>query len=260
MNTVVILIILVISGTTILLFVNGTLEFNQENLDESIQNLPENLQNVGTSAKDFAAETSTVLRKTINESLEIVRLDPIDTVTDDIPKNSGDILESSILHQRPEIDESELERKVHDKTNQYRTQNGLQPLVWDDSLSDVARNHSKDMALRNYFSHDTPEGKDPTYRANLHGYKCEKIVGHLMYIGIAENIFQNNLAHTIWYTAGIPTSHDWNSIDDIAQSTVDGWMNSLGHRKNILSETFDRQGIGVEIAQNGKVYITQNFC
>lgn len=260
MNTVAVLIIFVILATAIFLFANGTIKFNQENLDESIQSIPENLENVGTSAKDFAAETSTVLRKTINESLEQVRLDPIDTISSDAQKLPTEISQNNPLHQSPEIDVSELERKVHHLTNQYRTQNGLQPLVWDDSLSDIARNHSMDMALRNYFSHDTPEGKDPTDRANKHGYTCEKIVGHFLYIGIAENIFQNNLAHTIWYTAGIPTSYDWNSMDDIAQSTVDGWIDSLGHRKNILTETFDRQGIGVEIAQNGKVYITQNFC
>ena len=116
------------------------------------------------------------------------------------------------------------------------------------------------MALRNYFSHETPEGLDPTGRATTQGYKCEKIVGKLIYSGIAENIFQNNLYDTVWYTGGIPTSYDWNSQNEIAQTTVDGWMDSPGHRQNILTTTFDREGIGVKISSDDKVYITQNFC
>ena len=58
----------------------------------------------------------------------------------------------------------------------------------------------------------------------------------------------------------IPTSYDWKSRQEIAQSTVDGWMDSLDHRKNILDETFDQEGIGVVIAEDDKVFITQNFC
>ena len=37
-------------------------------------------------------------------------------------------------------------------------------------------------------------------------------------------------------------------------------MNSPGHRENILTGVFDREGIGVEITQDYKVYVTQNFC
>lgn len=250
--------IIVVSGLIAFLFVNGTLEVNPKNLDKSIQNIPQSIQDVGKNAKDFATDTTTILRKTINESLETVQVDPVDAK--DIAEIPNEISENNSLNQKSVIDKSKLEKKVHQLTNQYRLQHGLNSLSWDDKLSNVAKSHSQDMALRNYFSHDTPEGRDPTDRATSNGYKCEKTIGYLMYIGIAENIFQNNLYHTVWYTDGIITSYDWNSLDDIAQSTVDGWMNSPGHRKNILTETFDREGIGVEIATNDKVYITQNFC
>ena len=253
---IVVVLIFVIVGFTVYLFANGILEFDQENLDESFQII----QNVGNSANELATETSTILRKTIDEHLEPVQLKPIDTAIDDISEIPKEISENIPLDQKPEINTSNLEQTVHKLTNQYRIQNGLDALLWDDELSDVAKSHSQDMAIRNYFSHDTPEGRDPTDRATLQEYKCEKIVGYLMYIGIAENIFQNNLYHTVWYTDGIPTSYDWNSQDDIARTTVDGWMNSPGHRKNILTDTFDREGIGVEISSDDKVYITQNFC
>ena len=103
---------------------------------------------------------------------------------------------------------------------------------------------------------DKPEDSADDWR----GYKCEKRIGNLIYQGIAENIFQNNLYDTVWYSGGIPTLYEWNTLDDIAKSTVDGWMNSPGHRQNILTTTYDAEGIGIEISDDDKVYITQNFC
>ncbi len=250
----------VITGIIVFFFVNGTLEFNQENLDESIQNIPQSIQDVGKTAKDFATGTTTVLRETINEQLEKVQLGPVDTTIEDISEIPKKTQEKNPLNQKPGIDQAELERQVHQLTNEYRTQNGLSSLSWDDELSNIARSHSQDMASRNYFSHETPEGTNPTGRGTSQGYKCEKIIGNIMYIGIAENIFQNNLAYKVWYTGGIPTSYEWNSQEESAQTTVDGWMDSTGHRKNILTKSFDREGIGIEIATDDKVYITQNFC
>ena len=239
---------------------NGVFEFNQENLDESIQNIPQSIQDASKIAKDFATETTIILRETINQQLEAVQLDPADINIEDISEIPKKIQESNPLNQKPVIDKTDLERQVHQLTNQYRIENGLRSLSWDDKLSNIARGHSQDMALRNYFSHETPEGLDPTGRATTQGYKCEKIVGNLIYSGIAENIFQNNLYDTVWYTGGIPTSYDWNSQNEIAQTTVDGWMDSPGHRQNFLTTTFDREGIGVKISSDDKVYITQNFC
>jgi len=242
------------------IFVNGNLKFNQESLDESIQKIPQNIQDASNTAKDFASKTTTIIRETISERLETVQLEPIAIVIEDISEIPKKIQEKNLREGQPVIDKAELERKVHQLTNQYRIQNGLGSLLWDDELSNVARSHSKDMASRDYFSHHSPEGIDPTDRAKSQGYKCEKIIGNLIYSGVAENILQNNLYDTVWYTAGIPTSYEWNSQDEIAQSTVDGWISSTGHRENLLTDTFDREGIGVEISADDKVYITQNFC
>ena len=61
------------------------------------------------------------------------------------------------------------------------------------------------------------------------------------------------------YINGVP-SHDWNTQEEIAIVAVEGWMNSQGHRENILDPSYDRAGIGVAIAEDDRVYITQNFC
>ncbi len=159
----------------------------------------------------------------------------------------------------PSINGLELEIKIHDLINKERRKQGLSLLAWDDALSNIARKHSRDMAKRNYFSHDTPEGHDFSYRYSEAGYSCSiRGQGHISYGG-AENIFQNNLYDRVTIVNGIPY-YDWNSEDTIAESTVRGWMNSRGHRKNILAPYWRTEGIGVAILPDGKVYITQNFC
>jgi len=239
---------------------NGMFVINQDSLEKSIQNMPESIQKAGETAKDFATDTTTILRETVDQQLDNVQMEPIDIPVEKIKNIPNLIRENTPVNKKPIIDKSKLEIQVHILTNQYRVQNGLDELAWDDTLSNIARNHSRDMASRNYFSHDSPEGRDPTDRGTLQGYRCQKTVGNLIYSGIAENIFQNNLYDTVWYTNGIQTSYDWNDLDDLATSTVDGWMDSPGHRENILTKTYDGEGIGVEISSDDKVYITQDFC
>src|SRR5512143_1164321 len=160
---------------------------------------------------------------------------------------------------RPSINISKLERNIHDLINRERRMHGLSPLAWNDALSSIARKHSQDMAMRNYFSHDTPEGHDFSYRYNQAGYSCAVHgQGNIYYTG-AENIFQNNLYNRIVFMNGV-AHYDWNTTGKIAESTVHGWMNSQGHRKNVLTPHWKSEGIGVAISPDDKVYITQNFC
>ena len=65
--------------------------------------------------------------------------------------------------------------------------------------------------------------------------------------------------HTARATAAI-VSYNWFTLEGLAQKAVNGWMNSKGHRENILKASYDRTGIGVAVAEDGKVYFTQNFC
>ena len=70
---------------------------------------------------------------------------------------------------------------------------------------------------------------------------------------------QNNLYDSVTTCNGIPR-YDWSTQEEIAQSTVEGWMNSSRHRKNIPTSIYERESIGVSIATDDKVYITQDFC
>jgi uncharacterized protein YkwD len=172
------------------------------------------------------------------------------------PSRTGRIPER---RNRPSINISKLERNIHDLINRERRKQGLSPLAWNDTLSSIARKHSQDMAMRNYFSHDSPEGHDFSYRYSKAGYSCSVHgQGNIYYTG-AENIFQNNLYDRIVFMDGV-AHYDWNTAGKIAESTVQGWMNSQGHRKNILTPHWKSEGIGVAISPDDKVYITQNFC
>ena len=113
----------------------------------------------------------------------------------------------------PEV-RADLEAKMIDLVNQERTKRGLQPLKADPELTQLARNHSRDMFARGYFAHITPEGKSPFDRMND---------ANIQYSTAGENLA---LAHSL----------------SIAHN---GLMNSPGHRANILNPAFGRIGIGI---------------
>ncbi|HVP96297.1 CAP domain-containing protein [Methanoregula sp.] len=154
---------------------------------------------------------------------------------------------------------SSLAGRIHDLINEQRAENGLAPLSYDPALATLALNHSTDMAENNYFSHVDPAGEDPTARGNASGIFCIKDYGSYYTYGIAENLYQNNLYTSVTDTNGV-YSYAWSTPEAIAQSTISGWMNSAGHRKNILTSTFQSEGIGVAVAADDKVYITEDFC
>jgi uncharacterized protein YkwD len=161
----------------------------------------------------------------------------------------------------PYIEPGALEARVHELINVQRQQNGLSSLDYDPFLADIARGHSWDMVSRNFFEHVNPDGLNPRARGDTAGYPCIRVMGTTIYEGIAENLFQGN-RYSGYYTnaGGAITSYDWDTLENISQVTVNGWMNSPGHRQNILTPHFSYEGIGVAFSPDDKIYITENFC
>jgi len=159
---------------------------------------------------------------------------------------------------KPDI--QELELRIHYYVNKARKANGLKELEYDEKLADIARAHSIDMATNDFFDHHNLRGQDPTARAKAAGYNTYKnLAGGWYSDGIAENIAQNNLYTSTTYINGIETSHAWQTTDQIAASIVNSWMNSPGHRANILNNDYDKEGIGVAISSTDEVLATQDF-
>ena len=130
-----------------------------------------------------------------------------------------------------EINASAYELEVLDLVNAERAKKGLSKLTWSDELANVARAHSKDMLNRKFFSHTNPDGQSPFDRMRAAGIR---------YSSAGENI-----------AAGQRTP----------QEVVNAWMNSEGHRANILNASFTKLGVGY-VTGNGaySTYWTQNFA
>lgn len=120
----------------------------------------------------------------------------------------------------------DYEKEVVRLVNEIRVKNGLKELTYDWELSRVARYKSQDMKDNRYFSH-----KSPTYGSP---FQMIKNFG-LSYRSAGENIAK-----------GYKTP----------QAVVNGWMNSSGHRANILNASYNRIGVGY--VANGN-YWTQMF-
>ena len=110
--------------------------------------------------------------------------------------------------------------------NQERAKKGLSPLQMDESVRKVARTKSSDMSKNKYFSHTSPTYGTPFAMLKQFG---------ISYTAAAENIAQG-------YTS--------------PEAVVKGWMNSEGHKANILNSKYTHIGIGYEASGN---YWTQMF-
>ena len=165
-----------------------------------------------------------------------------------------------ILDLNPPINEEFLNKVagyVAVKTNAYRQYRGLSNLSYDLNLGNIARAHSTDMAIRNYFAHETPEGVDPTGRALLAKYDSSKrLPDGTIRSGIAENIIKISSGYTIGkkYIGLVDPSDP----DEVADVMMIEWISSPEHNKNLVDPDIDRIGVGV--AYNGEYfYGTQDF-
>jgi uncharacterized protein YkwD len=115
--------------------------------------------------------------------------------------------------------------------NVERGKHGCTALAADRTLTAVARAHSREMAEKAYFDHDSPDGKDPFARMRAAGYA---------YSWAAENI-----------AAGQPT----------AAAVMSSWMKSRGHRANILNCKLTELGVGMwkDADSPYGIYWTQDF-
>jgi uncharacterized protein YkwD len=125
--------------------------------------------------------------------------------------------------EQKKVDDGDA-KQILDVTNMIRKRHQLSVMKWNDKASHVAFLHSKDMKEQQYFAHVSPttgELKDRLKR------------GEVSYKAAGENIA-------------------YNYVDGIA--AVEAWMNSEGHRKNMIYPTYTSLGVGVD-----KKYYTQNF-
>ena len=117
-------------------------------------------------------------------------------------------------------------REVLDLVNTERKKAGLDPLAWDANLASAANVRAKELSVS--FSHTRPDGSD-----------CFSAVNHINdYSTLGENIAYG-------YTS--------------SASVMNGWMNSQGHRENILNSTFTCLGVSCYLDENATLQWVQIF-
>jgi uncharacterized protein YkwD len=124
--------------------------------------------------------------------------------------------------------EAAMAADVFDRVNQERASAGLPPLAWHDGTAQVAYEHGVDMDVRNYFDHINPDGQTP----------WDRLTG----AGISWSACGENIAHG----------------QDSPAEVMNDWMNSSGHRANILEPVFTEIGVGVHIS-GGDIWWVQLF-
>jgi uncharacterized protein YkwD len=125
-----------------------------------------------------------------------------------------------------------IEDRALERVNETREEHGLGTLEHDETLARLARHYSEQMASLGFFSHTGADGSSLEDRARRHGIR---------YQAIAENLHQSK------------------GYDDAVPVAIRGWMNSPGHRANLLGREYTRSAVGVALSADGDVIFTQLF-
>lgn len=125
-----------------------------------------------------------------------------------------------------------FEQECFQEINRQRAARGLKLLEFSKELLPIARSHSQRMAEDRFFSHTDMEGRTVRQRVSEAGIR--------------------------WSTLGENLAYSNGYINPVAAS-MRGWMDSPGHRDNILDSNFNRTAVGVWISDNGTVYFTEIF-
>jgi uncharacterized protein YkwD len=132
----------------------------------------------------------------------------------------------------PRIAAPEMEQRLEEAVNAIRAQAGLPALQHSDMLARVSRAHSKNMARDQFRGHYDLAGRGAAERLNA---------AAIPYAAVGENVARS-------------TNYDGAAL----KAVIDGWMQSAGHRENILSPIFSTTGVGVEW-DGTRFYCTQVF-
>jgi uncharacterized protein YkwD len=170
---------------------------------------------------------------------------------------------------RAEPDYSLLEASLFHATNMARDNFNLPPLQWSGELTKAAQGHCKSMRKFNFFSHTNPRTralKTPALRIKRNGGKFEQVAENIAMHPVIQ-LLSNNTAYL--NSNGELSDKDGNLLTmktygELAQIVVGRWMDSKGHRQNILGP-YQWLGCGVSQIYKPKgeqvpqILITQNF-
>ncbi|RLM53159.1 CAP domain-containing protein [Halobellus sp. Atlit-31R] len=153
---------------------------------------------------------------------------------DDAVANASETLNSS-------VNETEVRYEVHKQVNEERSERGLPKLEYSEQTATAAEDHSDWMADELRLDH-----------SGNSQYSCRPVGENIAYTYVSQDIRTEN-----------GTVNHYGDEEEIASGLVRSWMNSEGHRKNILQSDFRSEGIGIAIVgteDGDRVYATQALC
>ena len=161
--------------------------------------------------------------------------------------------------QSPALDE--LEHLVHGEVNRARRTHGLPPLGWDDALATVARDYAVKLRRADQLTHELRRSTLPG-RYERGGYVCRVATGTPgRFLTGGENLALIPQVPVVRQVQGGRSEPAWTRSDvEIARAAVEGWLNSPPHRANLLHRHWGKQGIGIVIDREHRLWIVQNFC
>ena len=205
---------------------NGKLEIIQSNKKnkEVAQSSNEEANTSKDKQEEKAVENNKVEKETNTESVQKQEIKPVENQVEKPVEQSNN--SSSYIAQ--------IEQMIFNKVNEERAKAGVAPLNYSNTMQKYARIKSEDMGVRKYFSHEDPNG--------------QLITAKMKADGVSYNAWGENIAYLGGYSGD----------SNIANKFMTNWMNSSGHRANILSPNFTSIGVGVYKIGN-TYYATQEF-
>jgi uncharacterized protein YkwD len=125
-----------------------------------------------------------------------------------------------------------LEQQIFQKVNEARAEKQASQLSWKEELASEARRHAENMAIRHFFSHEDPKRGEISKRLDASGVNWNRC---------AENIYREQ------------------GLQNPAEDAVQSWLQSPGHRQNMLDHGFAETGIGAAVQPDGTIYLVQVF-
>lgn len=168
---------------------------------------------------------------------------PVQSKTEQAPQpavqDSQKTSTSSTAAKHPVEYKADIEEQILVLVNQERAKVGAKPLAMNETLRNMARYKSNDMLQYEYFDHTSPN------------------IGGLSNLAKKFNYSYTALGENIWMSKA--SSADYLRQNTTAAKIMNGWMNSPGHKANVLNTSFGKIGIGVTLSSDGLSHASQEF-
>lgn len=208
------------------------------------------LLSVGGFADDVSLDTGDIDTTLPNSSI-VAGNDPnnagsVDSESDE----EGEVIPTSDSDTDQPIDTERAEELILERTNTVRATHGLSNLSVGGVPTRFAEEHSEDMGEYNFFGHRGPNGTSANERMSIIGDACGGPA--------SENAHRAPLVSEVRVYGGEQEVNIFEE-DELATYAVQGWMNSPGHRENMLDSRWSQAGVGVYV-EDETVYMTIVFC